>query len=107
MLRRSDPPGYTDPMTRCLAIAGAAALLLTAPARAGLYLSDERFADLPAQCRASLTAPRPLRPRPPPPSPPRPPNPLRDAYRAAADKLTQTAAQRALTADEAADLGGL
>jgi hypothetical protein len=82
-------------------------LLIAAPARAGLYYSGEPVAELPSQWRGFLLDHRALRMVAVPPSPTALPHPFRESYRDAAAKLTQTATQRPLTADEAADLGAL
>jgi hypothetical protein len=94
-------------MSRPLILCCAIVLLPAAPARAGLYYSGEPIADLPAQWRGFLLDHRALRTLAAPPSLTATPHPLRETYREAAAKLTQTAAQRPLTADEAADLGAL
>src|SRR5262245_45920799 len=81
------------------------ALALPGPVRAGLYCDEETVAELPAQWRGFLLDQRVLRllavkatgtetsPR--------------ARYEAAAARLTKTAGERALTADEAAELGAL
>jgi tetratricopeptide (TPR) repeat protein len=77
-----------------------------APARAGLHYSGETFAELPSKWKGFLTDHRALRAL----GQNRPndlPSPLRDEYAAALAKLEQAARQRALTADESADLGAL
>jgi hypothetical protein len=80
------------------------ALLFAAPVRAGLYYSAEVIADLPAQWRGFLPDHRTLRTL----AVPRAvSNPLRDGYIADRDRLVKLAAERPLTADEAADLGAL
>src|SRR5438067_395687 len=84
-----------------------ALLLLAAPARAGLYYSGEVIADLPALWRGFLPDHRTLRTLAAPPAPAAAPHPLRDAYVADRDRLARLAAERPLTADEAADLGAL
>jgi len=85
----------------------AVVLAIVPPTRAGLYYSGEPIADLPSQWRGFLLDHRALRTAAVPPSPTALPHPFRDNYREAAAKLTQTAAQRPLSADEAADLGAL
>jgi tetratricopeptide (TPR) repeat protein len=82
-------------------------LALSSSARAGLYYSGEPIAELPSQWRGFLLDHRALRTAAVPPSATVLPHPFRDTYREAAAKLTQTAAQRPLTAEEAADLGAL
>src|SRR5438128_7501988 len=85
-----------------------ASLFAFAPsAHAGLYYSGEPIADLPSQWRGFLLDHRALRTVAVPPSPTALPHPFRDSYREAVAKLTRAAAQRPLTADEAADLGAL
>lgn len=83
------------------------ALALCAPgARAGLYYSAEVLAELPARPGGFLTDQRALRAA----GFDRPdglPSPLRGDYSAAAERLTKFSKARALTADEAADLGAL
>jgi hypothetical protein len=79
-------------------------LLFAAPVRAGLYYSAEVIADLPAQWRGFLPDHRTLRTL----AVPRAnSSPLRDGYIADRDRLVKLAAERPLTADEAADLGAL
>jgi thioredoxin-like negative regulator of GroEL len=82
-------------------------LTVSVPARAGLYHSGEPIAELPSQWRGFLPDQRALRLLSARPAPNAPAHPLRGAYRDAADALTKLAAQRPLTADEAADLGAL
>src|SRR3954447_4202718 len=84
-----------------------ALLLLTLPARAGLYYSGEPLAELPSQWRGFLPDQRALRLLAARPGPNVPALPLRDAYREAVDALVKLATQRPLTADESADLGAL
>src|SRR5436309_14438989 len=92
-------------MSRILTVV--AVLFLAVPARAGLYYSGEPIAELPSQWRGFLPDQRALRLLAARPAPNAPAHPLRDAYRDAADALAKLAAQRPLTADEAADLGAL
>jgi hypothetical protein len=80
-----------------------ALLAFAAPARAGLYYSAETIADLPAQWRGFLPDHRTLRTL----AVPTIANPLRESYAADRDRLVKLAAERPLTADEAADLGAL
>src|SRR5437868_15038191 len=80
-----------------------ALLILAAPARAGVYYSGEIIAELPAQWRGFLPDHRTLRTL----AAPAVANPLRDSYAADRDRLVKLAAERPLTADEAADLGAL
>lgn len=81
--------------------------LLPAPARAGLHYSGEQFAELPSRLSGFLIDHRSLRAagfeRP----GDLPASPLRDDYLAAADRLEKLQKARALTADEAADLGAV
>jgi hypothetical protein len=79
-------------------------VLFAAPARAGFYYSAEVIADLPAQWRGFLPDLRTLRTLA---NPKAVTNPLRDSYTADRDRLVKLAADRPLTADEAADLGAL
>ncbi|HEX4592089.1 MAG TPA: tetratricopeptide repeat protein, partial [Gemmataceae bacterium] len=78
-------------------------LILAAPVRAGLYYSKEVIADLPAQWRGFLPDHRTLRTL----AVAGIANPLREPYAADRDRLIKLAAERPLTADEAADLGTL
>lgn len=88
-------------------IALVAVLLLAPAARAGLHYSGESFRELPARWPGFLPDHRALRYA----AAPRAANlsapPLRDAYAAAASGLESARRSRALTADEAADLGAL
>jgi tetratricopeptide (TPR) repeat protein len=94
--------------TRCLTLAVVVVLLASAvPLRAGLYYSGETYSELPSQWRGFLLDQRMLRTIAVRPSAAAPVGPIRKIYRAEADKLTKRAAQRKLTADEAADLGAL
>jgi hypothetical protein len=77
--------------------------LLCSPASAGLYCPGESFRELPAHWRGFLPDHRALRAV----AVPRLTGPLRDAHADAALKLEAAARSRALTADEAADLGAL
>jgi hypothetical protein len=92
-------------MSRILTVV--AVLLVALPARAGLYYSGETIAELPSQWRGFVPDLRALRLLAARPAPNAPAQPLRDTYRQAADALAKLAAQRPLTADEAADLGAL
>ena len=78
-----------------------------APVRAGLYYSGETYSELPSQWRGFLLDQRTLRAIAVRPNAGSAPGPIRKHYQAEADKLTKLAAQRKLTADEAADLGAL
>ncbi|OWK38162.1 DUF3299 domain-containing protein [Fimbriiglobus ruber] len=79
-----------------------------APARGGLYYSGEAFRELPARWRGFLPDHRALRLVAAPLAATAGTSlPLRDAYTDAALRLAATARTRALTADEAADLGAL
>jgi len=80
--------------------------MFTSSVQAGLHYSGEQMAVLPSQWRGYLVDQRSLRmigvaPR------NVAPTYLREQYEEAAAKLTKTAQQRRLTADEAADLGAL
>lgn len=106
----SHPFGVKTPPSRrwvCCVIAIVALFLLPVPARAGLYYSGEQYAELPSRLRGFLIDHRALRAagraRP----GDVPVTPLRDDYRAAAERLEKLAKSRALTADEAADLGAI
>ncbi len=79
-------------------------LLIVPPAHAGLYYSRETIAELPSQWRGFLPDQRSLRMLA---NPRAISNPLRESYIADRDRLVKLAAQRQLTADEAADLGAL
>ena len=84
-------------------------LLLIAPAaaRAGLHYSAEGPAELPSQWRGFLLDHRAVRLVGVPPAAGAPLHLLRQQYEAAAGKLEAAGKERALTADEAADLGAL
>src|SRR4051812_46025689 len=91
-----------------LLIALNALCLLASSAAAGLHVSTESFRELPADWRGFLPDHRALRAA----AAPRfaltlPTTPLRDTYADAALKFEAAAKTRPLTADEAADLGGL
>jgi hypothetical protein len=82
--------------------------------RAGLYYSGEKVADLPARWQGFLLDQRMLRviARPPAgatslPGTPRPDSPERRRYKKEAGRLEGLTKSRALTADEAADLGAI
>jgi hypothetical protein len=84
----------------------AVAALSAPPASAGLHYSGEQFAELPSRPSGFLIDHRALRAA----GYERPdglPSPLRDDYLAAAGRLEKLAKTRALTADEAADLGAV
>src|SRR5947209_5822372 len=80
-----------------------ALFVFVAPARAGLYYSAEVVAELPAQWNGFLPDLRTLRTL----AAPTLANPLRAEYTTARDRLVKLAAERPLTAAEAADLGAL
>jgi len=82
-------------------------LLAAANLRAGLHYSGETPADLPCQWRGFLIDHRALRLAGVKPSAGAPMHLLREQYEDAVGKLEDTAKKRALTADEAADLGAL
>lgn len=100
------------PVSTSLACASgwcAVALLLGLPGwlHAGLYYSGERQAELPSQWRGFLLDQRLLRGIAVKPSASVPASPARVRYQQEAERLTRLAAERALSADEAADLGAL
>jgi tetratricopeptide (TPR) repeat protein len=82
-------------------------LVCPALARAGLHYSGETTAELPAQWRGFLLDHRALRLVGVPPAAGAPLHLLREQYEDAATKLEDAAKKRAVTADEAADLGAL
>jgi len=82
-------------------------VLAAAPARAGLYYSGETAAELPSQWRGFLMDHRALRLIGVTPAAGAPIHLLREQYAEAAGKLEEAAKKRALTADEAADLGAI
>lgn len=92
-------------MKLCVA-AALALVVLPSGARAGLHYSAEQFAELPSRPSGFLIDHRALRAA----GYERPdglPSPLRGDYVAAAARLEKLAKARALTADEAADLGAV
>jgi hypothetical protein len=82
-------------------------LLLTPSLRAGLYWSGETINELPSQWRGYLVDQRLLRQVAVKPADKQEPNPARAKYLEEEAKLAKLARERALTADEAADLGAL
>jgi hypothetical protein len=84
-------------------------LLLAVPivAHAGLYYSEEKYAELPSQWRGFLLDQRTLRNIAVKPTPRAEASPARVRYQSAALKLENTSRQRKLTADEIADQGAL
>jgi hypothetical protein len=89
-------------------IAALVALAVSAsPVFAGLHYSGENVAELPARWRGFLVDHRALRGVAVVRADGLPPSPLREDYLAALAKLEQLAKSRALTPDEAADLGAL
>ena len=89
-----------------LRVAATLVLLSPSAASAGLHYSGEQFAELPSRPAGFFTDHRALRAA----GYARPdglPSPLRDDYIAASDRLEKLAKTRALTADEAADLGAI
>jgi Tfp pilus assembly protein PilF len=82
-------------------------LATAAPAHAGLYYSGETMAELPSQWRGFVLDQRMLRAIAVKPAPGKQAGPARARYEEAAAKLAKTAKDRALSADEAADLGAL
>jgi len=81
--------------------------LFPTPARAGLYYSGEQYAELPSRLRGFLIDHRALRAAAVERPGDVPVTPLRDDYLAAAERLEKLSRSRALTADEAADLGAV
>jgi tetratricopeptide (TPR) repeat protein len=92
-----------------LGSAGALLLLLTMlpAAQAGLYTSEEKYAELPSQWRGFLLDQRTLRNIAVKPASGKPASPARVHYLEAAQRLERLAQGRRLTADEAAELGAL
>src|SRR5690349_11988778 len=84
-----------------------AVLTCSVAARAGIYSSEERFAELPSSWKGFLADLRALRVLAQPPTPQTPPSSLRQHYTSAAERLVKESKSRTLTADEAADLGAL
>jgi Tfp pilus assembly protein PilF len=84
-----------------------AVLLVPLLSHAGLHYSGETPAELPSHWRGFLVDHRSVRLIGVPPAAGNPLHLLREQYEDTASKLEQTAAKRALTADEAADLGAL
>jgi hypothetical protein len=81
--------------------------MLSPSLRAGLYWSGETLNELPSQWRGYLVDQRLLRQAAVKPTGKQEPNPVRAKYQEEASKLEKLAKERALTADEAADLGAL
>ena len=88
---------------------GAILLSMTATlaARAGLYYSEEKYAELPSQWRGFLLDQRTLRNIAVKPTPRAEASPARLRYQDAALKLEKASRERKLSADEIADLGAL
>jgi hypothetical protein len=82
-------------------------VLLAAPVRAGLHYSGETLNELPSQWRGYLLDQRLLRLIALKPTGKQEPNAARVKYEEEAAKLRKTGKERALSADEAADLGAL
>jgi hypothetical protein len=82
-------------------------ILLPATSGAGLYCPGETFADLPSQWRGFLIDYRTLRNIAAKTGPGSPISPARARYEEEVARLAKLRRQRALTADESADLGGL
>src|SRR5437762_13882860 len=80
---------------------------LPTSAHAGLYYSGETYAELPAQWRGFLLDQRTLRNVAQKPLKGGDPNPVRARYLDEAAKVEKAARERALTADESADLGAI
>lgn len=93
--------------TKWLTIALFTVLLLPCSAQAGLHYSGEQYAELPSRLRGFLIDHRALRAAAVERPGDLPLSPLRDDYLAAAARLEKLARTRALTADEAADLGAV
>ncbi|MFN4257975.1 MAG: DUF3299 domain-containing protein [Gemmataceae bacterium] len=91
----------------CLILIGFLTLLFLSPAWAGLYYTGEEMAELPSQWRGFLLDQRMLRSAGIKPVVGNPASPLRVRYEEEAAKLEKLSKTRALTADEAADLGAL
>jgi hypothetical protein len=89
-------------LVACLAVGFSPSPLL-----AGLYYSGETFAELPSQWRGFLLDYRTLRNIAARPAPGATPSPARSQYEAEAARLAKLGRERTLSADEAADLGGL
>src|SRR5438067_2450548 len=87
--------------------AGVLLLFLAAPltVRAGLYCSEEKYAELPAQWRGFLLDQRTLRNIAVKPAAGAPASPARVRYQQAVQRLEKLARERKPTADELADLG--
>jgi hypothetical protein len=85
-------------------LVGLLVFTLPASARAGLYYSDENYADLPAQWRGFLVDHRNLRMLAVTPMPGQPPSPLKAEYQDALARLEKKANR---SADDLADLGAL
>ncbi len=95
-------------MRRIVLLTAAVLVLTVAPsAHAGLHYSGETYAELPSQWRGFLLDQRQLRGIAVPATASNPASPLRLHYEKEAAKLAKLAKERALTADEAADLGAL
>jgi hypothetical protein len=82
-------------------------LAMPVAARAGLYYSEEKYAELPAQWRGFLLDQRTLRNIAVKPTPRAEASPARVRYQNAALKLERASRERKLSADEFADLGAL
>ena len=80
---------------------------LPADARAGLYYSGEKYAELPSEWKGLLADARLLRGLAIPTLPGQPPSTLKQVYEDAARGLKDKSRQHELTADEVADLGAL
>lgn len=89
-------------------LAGSVLLLLAvSPLQAGLHYSGETFAELPSQWRGFLLDQRSLRLVGVKPMGTAAANPVRSRYEGEAQRLTQLARERPLSADESADLGAV
>ena len=96
-------------MRSILLILGISIVLLASSTQlqAGLYYSGESYAELPSQWRGFLLDQRSLRTIAVRPSGGAAAGPIRKRYQTEMEKLTRLSQQRKLSADEAADLGGL
>jgi tetratricopeptide (TPR) repeat protein len=94
-------------MLRVVTVVLLTLLCIPVTSRAGLYYSGETYAELPSQWRGFLLDQRLLRILSVKPSGAGPVNPERTRYEQAAAALEKIATERALTADESADLGAL
>src|SRR5262245_29334504 len=95
-------------MRCCRAVAAVTIVLcLASSGRAGLYYSGEQVAELPSQWRGFLLDQRVLRTIAVKPMNGAAPGPARERYLQEAAKLEKLSRERALSADELADLGAI